>query len=174
MWYFLGDLLWDKHNSFCCIVCSNDLPCLNGGTCVDDSCYCPPGITGIRCERGNSLNMQRLLIYYHHYCLRFFLHNISWDKSCDTHISIVEEFPTPKPNYYCSPNIEMTSTDLDDAKQECQTDPLCKMFYRVCGYNRFRKCNDNAYEESASECTDIFGLSMLFKKGNIIMIWLCL
>ena len=97
------------------------------------------------------------------------LHDISLDKSYDTHISIVEEFPTPKPNYYCSPNTNMTSTDLDDAKQECQTDPLCKMFYRVCGYNRFRKCNDNAYEEE-SECTDILVPSMLFKRGNITMI----
>ena len=97
------------------------------------------------------------------------LHNISWDKSYDTHISIIEVFPTPKPNHYCHPNTNMTSTDLDDAKQECQTDPSCKMFYRVCGYNRFRKCNDNAYEEE-SECTDILVPSMLFKRGNIIMI----
>ena len=97
------------------------------------------------------------------------LHDISLDKSYDTHISIVEEFPTPKPNYYCSPNTNMTSTDLDDAKQECQTDPSCKMFYRVCGYKRFRKCNENAYEE-ASECTDILVPSMLFKRGNIIML----
>ena len=63
----------------------------------------------------------------------------------------------------------MTATDLDDAKQECQTDPSCKMFYRVCGYKRFRKCNENAYEE-ASECTDILVPSMLFKRGNIIML----
>ena len=92
------------------------------------------------------------------------------DKSYATHISIVEVFPTPKSNHYCHPNTNMTSTDLDDAKQECQTDPSCKMFYRVCGYKRFRKCNDYAYEEEASGCTDILGLSMLFKKGNIIMI----
>ena len=64
----------------------------------------------------------------------------------------------------------MTSTALEDAKKECQTDPLCKMFYRVCGYNRFRKCNDYAYEEEASGCTDILVPSMLFKRGNIIMI----
>merc|ERR1712110_699368 len=31
-------------------VCSNDLPCLNGGTCVYGSCSCPSGITGFRCE----------------------------------------------------------------------------------------------------------------------------
>ena len=91
------------------------------------------------------------------------------DQSYDTLISIVEEFPTPKPNYYCSPNTNMTSTDLDDAKQECLTDPFCTMFYRVCGYNRFRKCNDYPYEE-VSTCTDILVPSMLFKRGNITII----
>ena len=44
-----------------CLVCPNDFSCLNGGTCVDDSCSCPSGIKGFKCEKGN--NMQQLLTY---------------------------------------------------------------------------------------------------------------
>lgn len=31
------------------------------------SCSCPSGYTGIKCEIGNNLNMQIILIYYYHY-----------------------------------------------------------------------------------------------------------
>ena len=67
----------------------------------------------------------------------------------------------------------MTSKTLDDAKRECLTDPLCNMFYKVCGDEsdvRFRKCNKTAYEEE-SGCGEILKPSTLYKKGNVIVIW---
>ena len=81
-----------------------------------------------------------------------------------------------EPEYFCHPNDKMNSKTLDDAKRECLTDPLCPMFYKVCGdegNDRFRKCNETAYEE-ASGCTDVVNFptrSKLYKKGNVIVIW---
>ena len=90
-------------------------------------------------------------------------------------ISILDHF-IHQPKHFCHPNDNMTSKTLDDAKRECLTDPLCPMFYKVCGdesNDRFRKCNENAYEE-ASGCTHILNFptrSTLYKKGNDIVIW---
>ena len=70
-----------------------------------------------------------------------------------------------KPEYFCYPNTNMNSTTLDDAKHECRTDPLCKMFYEDCTH-RFFKCNETAHEE-ASMCEDIIIPSTLYKKGDI-------
>ena len=61
----------------------------------------------------------------------------------------------------------MSSKDIDAAKIECLDDQSCHMFYRVCSYSEFRKCDDNAgtaYEEP-STC-GLFGPSTLYKKGN--------
>ena len=87
-------------------------------------------------------------------------------------ISISDHF-IHQPEYFCHPNDNMTSKTLDDAKRECLTDPLCNMFYKVCGDEsdvRFRKCNKTAYEEE-SGCGEILKPSTLYKKGNVIVIW---
>ena len=63
----------------------------------------------------------------------------------------------------------MTSKNVNEAKQECLTDPSCNKFYEVCGYGRFRKCNDTAYE-ALSECgLASFSSSTLYKTGNVLL-----
>ena len=63
---------------------------------------------------------------------------------------ICEDFYT-KPGNFCHPNTNMSSTTLHEAMQECHDDTSCNAFYKVCSYERYRKCNDTAYEEN-SEC----------------------
>ena len=58
----------------------------------------------------------------------------------------------------------MSSTTLGDAMQECLNDTSCNAFYKVCSYERYRKCNDMAYEED-SECGLVGDLSLLHIKG---------
>ena len=58
----------------------------------------------------------------------------------------------------------MTSIELKDAMRECHEDESCKAFYKVCGYDRYRKCNDTLYEED-SECGLVGNLSVLYIKG---------
>ena len=65
----------------------------------------------------------------------------------------------------------MTSKNLEEAKQECLSDLSCNKFYEVCGYGRFRKCNDTAYEE-LSECGLASVSSTLYKTGNVILTFL--
>ena len=69
-----------------------------------------------------------------------------------------------QPGYFCHPNTNMTSTDLKDAMRECHADESCNAFYKVCSYERYRKCNDTAYEED-SECGLVGNLSFLYIKG---------
>ena len=59
----------------------------------------------------------------------------------------------------------MDANNLDDAMEKCTNDPLCNMFYDVCGQSRFRQCNDTAYVES-SGC-GLIGNSILYRKGII-------
>ena len=59
----------------------------------------------------------------------------------------------------------MDVNNLDDAMEKCLKDPLCSMFYDVCGHSRFRQCKDAAYVES-SDCS-IIGNSVLYRKGII-------
>ena len=63
----LEDLLWGKQHLFCCIDCSNDFPCLNGGNCVNGNCSCPSGINDvkqpIRCQPGNNLDIKDRLLH---------------------------------------------------------------------------------------------------------------
>ena len=58
----------------------------------------------------------------------------------------------------------MSSTTLGDAMQECLNDTSCNAFYKVCSYERYRKCNDTAYEED-SECGLVGNKSFLYIKG---------
>ena len=58
----------------------------------------------------------------------------------------------------------MSSTTLHSAMQECHKDPSCNAFYKVCSYERYRKCNDTAYEED-SECGLVGNKSFLYIKG---------
>ena len=72
-----------------------------------------------------------------------------------------------QPEKFCHPSTELVAKDLDDAKKKCLDDQSCHMFYRVCSYSRFRKCDDaagTAYEEP-STC-GLLGPSTLYKKGN--------
>ena len=58
----------------------------------------------------------------------------------------------------------MNVTNLDEAKEKCLKDPLCNMFYDICGMNsRFRQCFDTAYVEK-SGC-GVIGNSVLYRKG---------
>ena len=58
----------------------------------------------------------------------------------------------------------MSSTTLHKAMQECHKDTSCNAFYKVCSYDRYRKCNDTAYEED-SECGLVGEPSLLHIKG---------
>ena len=66
----------------------------------------------------------------------------------------------------------MTATNLVDAKLECLNDLTCDMFYRVCNYSRFRKCNNFAKAEyqEPSLCGHILGNSTLYTWSNIYKI----
>ena len=59
----------------------------------------------------------------------------------------------------------MAANNTDDAKEKCLNDPLCDMFYDICGHSRFRQCNDTAYVET-SGC-GLIGNSILYRKGII-------
>ena len=50
----------------CCSACPDHFSCLNGGTCVDRTCSCPSGFSGLKCHIGNDLNMRIRLIYYNY------------------------------------------------------------------------------------------------------------
>ena len=79
---------------------------------------------------------------------------------------------TETPEYFCHPNTNMSAENLNEAKEECLTDQSCDMFYRVCKYSQFRKCNNTGkaeYEEK-STCGHSLGPSSLYKRGNIIYI----
>ena len=76
---------------------------------------------------------------------------------------IFEDFYS-KPGNFCHPNTNMSSTKLEKAMQECHDDPSCNAFYKVCSYERYRKCNDTAYEED-SECGLVGNSSFLYIKG---------
>ena len=60
----------------------------------------------------------------------------------------------------------MTSSTLDEAKEECSNDPTCTMFYRHCpeglftGGDDYRKCNVSSVIRS-SACG-----SIVYTKGN--------
>ena len=76
---------------------------------------------------------------------------------------ISKEFYTKSGNF-CHPNTNMSSTTSDAAMQECHNDASCNAFYKVCSYERYRKCNDTAYEED-SECGLVGNKSFLYIKG---------
>ena len=59
-------LLWGKHLLFCFLACPDHFSCLNGGTCIDGTCSCPSGFSGLKCHIGNDLNMRIRLIHYNH------------------------------------------------------------------------------------------------------------
>ena len=85
-----------------------------------------------------------------------------------TNISNIGEF-TVTPGFYCHPNTNMTAKNLVEAKLECLNDLTCDMFYRVCNYSRFRKCNNFAKAEyqEPSLCGHILGNSTLYTWSNI-------
>ena len=74
--------------------------------------------------------------------------------------------------YFCHPNTNMSAENINDAKEECITDQSCDMFYRVCNYSEFRKCNNTgkAEYEEISTCGHSLGHSSLFKKGTVVSI----
>ena len=76
---------------------------------------------------------------------------------------IFKDFYT-KPGNFCHPNTNMSSTTREEAMQECHNDTSCNAFYKVCSYERYRKCNDMAYEED-SECGLVGDPSLLHIKG---------
>ena len=79
---------------------------------------------------------------------------------------------TETDGYFCHPNTNMSAININEAKEECLTDQSCDMFYRVCNYSEFRKCNNTGkaeYEEK-STCGTSLGHSSLYKRGNIIYI----
>ena len=88
-----------------------------------------------------------------------------------TNISNIGEF-TVTPGFYCHPNTNMTAKNLVEAKLECLNDLTCDMFYRVCNYSRFRKCNNFAKAEyqEPSLCGHILGNSTLYTWSNIYKI----
>ena len=46
---------------------------------------------------------------------------------------------------YCSPKKKMDSTNVNDAKKECVSDPSCDMFYdRKGAGSSFRACDNTA------------------------------
>ena len=96
---------------------------------------------------------------------------ILFQNECLTNISNIGEF-TITPGYYCHQNTNMTSTNLVDAKLECLNDLTCDMFYRVCNYSRFRKCNNFAKAEyqEPSLCGHILGNSTLYTWLSLIHI----
>ena len=70
--------------------------------------------------------------------------------------------------YFCHPNTNMSAENINEAKEECITDQSCDMFYRVCNYSEFRKCNNTGkaeYEEK-STCGHSLGPSSLYKRSN--------
>ena len=64
--------------------------------------------------------------------------------------------------HYCEPYTKMISTNLPDARQECQNNPTCSMFYDTCARgDDFRLCNSTA-SVVPSGCS-----SILHRIGNI-------
>ena len=75
---------------------------------------------------------------------------------------------TETDGYFCHPNTNMSAININEAKEECLTDQSCDMFYRVCNYSEFRKCNNTGkaeYEEK-STCGHSLGPSSLYKRSN--------
>ena len=66
-------------------------------------------------------------------------------------------------NKFCSPlnmQLQMTSTTLDRAKEECWGDPSCtRFYYDGCDFN-YRKCSDTAQIKD-SGCG-----SIVYTRGN--------
>ena len=79
---------------------------------------------------------------------------------------------TETDGYFCHPNTNMSAININEAKEECLTDQSCDMFYRVCNYSEFRKCNNTgkAEYEEISTCGHSLGHSSLFKKGTVVSI----
>ena len=77
-------------------------------------------------------------------------------------IFILKEY-SKQINYACTDYLtKLDSQNLKDAKQECQKNPTCHMFYDVCGRgDTFNLCKGTA-EAVPSECG-----SILHTKGNL-------
>ena len=67
------------------------------------------------------------------------------------------------PDTYCSPKKTMSSTNINDAKKECISDPSCDMFYdRKGAGSNFRAC-----ENTASIRNSTIGAILYHFSGNI-------
>ena len=44
----------------------------------------------------------------------------------------------------------MTSSTIDEAKEECSNDPTCTMFYKHCANDDYRKCNVSSVIRSSA------------------------
>ena len=99
-------------------------------------------------------------------CTELYLLTIYWYRILSHSLYFIYVFKVfyEQPGYFCHPNTNMTSTDLKDAMRECHADESCNAFYKVCSYERYRKCNDTAYEED-SECGLVGNKSFLYIKG---------
>ena len=93
----------------------------------------------------------------------FFWYQILSYSLCFIDDFIFKDFYNKSGNF-CHPNTNMSSTTLHKAMQECHEDTSCNAFYKVCSYDRYRKCNDTAYEED-SECGLVGDPSFLYIKS---------
>ena len=116
------------------------------------------------CIRGQKLALSTGDIKFWNVCINLFLGLTSSKCFCFTNSSILTGY-TKKTGYFCHPNTDMNVTSLDEAMEKCLKDPLCDMFYDICGHSRFRQCNDTAYVEK-SGC-GLIGNSVLYRKGII-------
>ena len=63
----------------------------------------------------------------------------------------------------------MSSTNLKDAKQECEDKAACYMFYDVCGGGtEFRYCTYRSPQRTAESCGSILYIKK--NKGNLYVI----
>ena len=73
---------------------------------------------------------------------------------------------TTHTGFYCNPQEAMNSTNLDDARQECNKKENCEMFDDYCGSgDHFRMCIDTSSSRPSSISPSTCG-SILHRKGS--------
>ena len=87
------------------------------------------------------------------------LYGIKAIKEC---IQILESYVIV-PNYYCNDKrkYSLSSTNINDAKQECENNPICKQFEDLCNRGTAFIFCDGSESIIPSECG-----SILYRKGN--------